>query len=91
MVVRIKEAPDGKKATATLDNNVNPHWNEDLTYLLPDECESNIIAEVWSCENHFKIIKAREENKAALQLVVSAVQLQELTFFEVSSGRARNA
>ena len=46
VVVHVRGAPDGRKATTTRDNDVNPEWNEELRYFLPCETETKIMAEV---------------------------------------------
>ena len=46
VVVHVPDAPDGRKATAVCDNDVNPVWNEELLYLLPSDEAANIVAEV---------------------------------------------
>ena len=46
VVVHVRDAPEGRKATRTIDNDVDPVWEEELTYLLPIEIETKIVAEV---------------------------------------------
>ncbi|XP_033759860.1 cytosolic phospholipase A2-like isoform X3 [Pecten maximus] len=42
IVLRIRTAPEGRRRTAAIDNEVNPVWAEEFTYLL-DENEHNEI------------------------------------------------
>jgi len=46
VVVHIREAPEGRKATAAIDNDIDPYWDEELTYLLPVDPEASIVAKV---------------------------------------------
>lgn len=42
LMLRIKTAPEGRRRTTTKDNEVNPVWNEEFTFLLDDKVENKL-------------------------------------------------
>lgn len=42
ILLRLKTSPEGRRRTETKDNEVNPVWNEEFTFLI-DERENNIL------------------------------------------------
>lgn len=42
ITLRIRTAPEGRRRTQTMDNEVNPQWNEEFIFLM-DESENNVI------------------------------------------------
>lgn len=42
VLLRLKTSPEGRRRTETKDNEVNPVWNEEFTFLI-DERETNVL------------------------------------------------
>ena len=42
ILLRLKTSPEGRRRTETKDNEVNPVWNEEFTFLI-DERENNVL------------------------------------------------
>ena len=42
IMLRLKTSPEGRRRTETKDNEVNPVWNEEFTFLI-DERETNVL------------------------------------------------
>ncbi|XP_062572187.1 cytosolic phospholipase A2-like [Saccostrea cucullata] len=42
LILRIRTAPEGRRRTTTKDNEVNPVWNEEFTFLLDGEVENKL-------------------------------------------------
>uniref|UniRef100_H2Z676 Phospholipase A2 n=1 Tax=Ciona savignyi TaxID=51511 RepID=H2Z676_CIOSA len=76
LVVHIRTAPDGKKATKNIDNEINPEWDEELSYLLPPHEYLPIKAEINLMDANYAV----DEKLGSVEFDVSTIPLEETVF-----------
>nr|XP_002127884.2 cytosolic phospholipase A2 isoform X4 [Ciona intestinalis] len=73
VVVHIRTAPDGRKATRHIDNDINPEWNEELSYLLPTQDNVPIKAEINLMDANYAV----DEKLGCVEFDVSKIPRDE--------------